>query len=136
MQWGTNQGWQSMASIWNRPLIRLSLGAALVCAASAVGAVPVISQEQKLFDPNVAIASFVNEPAQSFHQTTGNNIRGAGILLFDNGQTGNVTISLWADALPGKGTLLRTGTVSDARAGFYVDVLWDPVDSKSDTLYF
>src|SRR5262245_27974222 len=118
MQWGTNQGWQPMASIWNRSLIRLSLGAALVCAASSVGAVPVISQEQKLFDPNVAIASFVNEPAQSFKQTVGSNISGAGILLFDNGLSEHrpVTIQLWEGGFANQGgKLLRVETNPDGQ---------------------
>ena len=122
----------------SRSLIRFSLGAALVCASSVVGAMPVISQDQPLFDPNNAIASFGNEPAQSFRQTIGDNIRGAGVLLLGQGATGDVTISLYANSLPtqSSGAPLRTGTVTGVHGGFYADVLWDRLDSKPDVLYF
>jgi len=103
--------------------------------ATAVGAVPIIDQDQPLF--NTKLANFDQTGlAQSFRQTPGNTIAGAGILLFGTAGTGLVTISLWTD-LPNQGGMkLREGSNPKGAAGSYADVFWDPIQSELNHTYF
>src|SRR5262245_51570883 len=110
----------------SRPLIRLNLGAILLCAASTVGAMPVIDQEQTNFSISPLVNFTQSGLAQSFMQTH-DNIAGAGIRLAGTGLAGSVTIELW-NLLPNQiGAQMLTSGQANGNAGTYVDVFWNQV---------
>lgn len=121
-------------------LTRFSLGAALICVASIVGATPVVDQEQT--DGSALLAFFGGNSslAQSFMQKH-SNVSGAGVELSDKTITGaaEITIELW-DALPALSSVnpldiqknvgsqpLASASRLGAMPGDFVEVFWKPV---------
>ena len=119
----------------------------MLCAALAVGAVPIIDQEQS--SAKVLVARFSQgDLAQSFEQKS-DNVAGAGIILFGEtpGFSGEITILLY-DALPVPTgmSLIEALDAADSqplafgnapgKSGELVEVSWKPVPVKPGQTYF
>ena len=102
----------------------------------AVPATAAFILDQNQPSATVYMAAFSQtDLAQSFQTQDYNSIAGAGIHLYTNGTTGNITISLW-DYLPNNGgTMMATGTAVGT-PGEWVDVYWDSVAITPNTEYF
>jgi PEP-CTERM motif len=122
----------------SRSLIRLGLGAALLCAVSIVGAVPIVDQVQSSRAQKIGAFTQI-DLFQSFVQT-GDNIVGAGIWLFtDNSNAGGEIVIDLYDALPtSPGAKKLASGKETGKAGEFVEILFDggPVDLKQGQTYF
>jgi hypothetical protein len=122
----------------SRRLIRFSLGVALLCTASTVGATAIVDQEQS--SSIIAASDFQLTLAQSFIQAS-DNISGGGIGLWKG--AGKVTISLWTD-LPGtagaqmlaSGEVDAVGSPNPPPGGTFFDAFWNPVPAAKGEDYF
>jgi|TARA_R110002072_G_C7888908_1_gene528665 hypothetical protein len=114
-------------------IIRCATAAAMLFS-SLVSATPIIDQNAPTITTN-RMANFSQvDLAQSFQQSA-NNIIGAGIYLAPQGESGNVTISLW-DALPNAaGTQLASASGTGVGGGWF-DVFWSEVGITANTTYF
>lgn len=113
--------------------IRCVTAAALLFS-GLVNATPIIDQNAPAITSSRMANFFQGGLAQSFQQSA-SNIVGAGIYVNPQGQSGNVTISLW-DALPNAAGTQLTSASGTAAGGGWFDAFWSEVAITADTTYF